>query len=190
EERLRTRFEWGIIADVQPPSIETKVAILRMKAEYERYVVPNDVIYLIAERVESNIREMESLLSRVALYAKMLNQDITMSLANESLKDYIDHRKAQMSADTVIDATCKYFNVTRSDITSKKKTKEIVEPRQIAIYLILEFLSLPLASIGQIFGGRDHTTIIHARDKISDRLKTDKKLVVQLNDIRNMIRGN
>lgn len=190
EERLRTRFEWGIIADVQPPSIETKVAILKMKAEYERYIVPNDVIYLIAERVESNIREMESLLSRVALYAKMLNQNITLSLANESLKDYIDHRKAQMSADTVIDAVCKYFNATRDDLTSKKKTKEIVEPRQIAIYLILEFLSLPLASIGQIFGGRDHTTIIHARDKISDRVKVDKKLVVQLNDIRNMIKGS
>ncbi len=190
EERLRTRFEWGIIADVQPPSIETKVAILQMKAEYERYVISKDVIYMIAERVESNIREMESLLSRVALYAKMLNQPITMSLASESLKDYIDHRKAQMSADTIIDATCKYFNISRDDITSKKKTKEIVEPRQIAIFLILEFLSLPLASIGQIFGGRDHTTVIHARDKIADKSKSDKKLMVQLNDIRNMIHGN
>ena len=190
EERLRTRFEWGIIADVQPPSIETKVAILQMKAEQERYIIPRDVIYLIAERVESNIREMESLLSRVSLYAKMLNQDITIGLATESLKDYIDHKKVQMSADTIINATCKYFNITRDDIVSKKKTKEIVEPRQIAIFLILEFLSLPLASIGQIFGGRDHTTVIHARDKITNRQKDDKKLVVQLNDIRNMINGN
>ena len=161
-----------------------------MKAEQERYIIPRDVIYLIAERVESNIREMESLLSRVSLYAKMLNQDITIGLATESLKDYIDHKKVQMSADTIINATCKYFNITRDDIVSKKKTKEIVEPRQIAIFLILEFLSLPLASIGQIFGGRDHTTVIHARDKITNRQKDDKKLVVQLNDIRNMINGN
>lgn len=190
EERLRTRFEWGIIADIQPPSLETKVAILQMKAEQERYLVPINVIYLIAERVESNIREMESLLSRVALYAKMLSSDITLELAQESLKDYTDHRKAQMSADTVIDATCKYFNILRSDLVGKKKTKDIVEPRQIAIYLILEFLSLPLASIGQIFGGRDHTTVIHARDKISERLKVEKKLVVQVNDIRNMVKGN
>lgn len=190
EDRLRTRFEWGIIADIQPPSLETKVAILQMKAEQERYLVPADVIYFIAERVESNIREMESLLSRVALYSKMQDKDITMELAQESLKDYADHRKSQMSADTIIDATCKYFNILRSDVVGKKKTKEIVEPRQIAIYLILEFLSLPLASIGQIFGGRDHTTVIHARDKISDRLKTEKKLVVQVNDIRNMVKGN
>ena len=190
EERLRTRFEWGIIADVQPPSLETKVAILQMKAEQERYLIPNDVIYFIAERVESNIREMESLLARVALYSKMVGQDVTLTLAQESLRDYTDHRRAQMSADTVIDATCKYFNVSRDDLTGKRKTKEIVEPRQIAMYLILEFLSLPLMSVGQIFGGRDYTTVIHARDKISDKLRTDKKLVVQVNDIRNMIKGD
>lgn len=190
EERLRTRFEWGIIADVQPPSIETKVAILRMKADEQRLLIPDDVIYLIAERVESNIREMESLLSRVALYAKMMGEDISIELANDSLKDYTDHRKAQTSADSIIEATCKYFNITRDDITSKKKTKDIVLPRQIAMFLILEFLSMPLASIGQIFGGRDHTTIIHARDKITQKLKTDSKLVAQVNDIRNMIHGN
>ena len=189
EERLRTRFEWGIIADVQPPSIETKVAILQMKAEQERYIIPRDVYFLIAERVESNIREMESLLSRVSLYAKMLNQDVTIALATESLKDYNDHKKVQMSADTIIHATCKYFNISHDDIVSKKKTKEIVEPRQIAIYLCTEFLSLPLATIGVIFC-RDHTTVIHARDKIAGRQVEDKKLVVQLNDIRNMISGN
>lgn len=190
EERLRTRFEWGIIADVQPPSLETKVAILQMKAEQERYIIPNDVIYFIAERVESNIREMESLLARVTLYSKMVDKEVTLELAQESLRDYADHRRSQMSADTVIEATCKYFNISRDDLTGKRKTKEIVEPRQIAMFLILEFLSLPLMSVGQIFGGRDYTTVIHARDKISDRLKTDKKLVVQVNDIRNMIKGN
>ncbi len=190
EERLRTRFEWGIIADVQPPSLETKVAILQMKAEQERYLIPSDVIYFIAERVESNIREMESLLARVALYSKMVDKEVTLELAQESLRDYADHRRSQTSADTIIEATCKYFNIQRSDLTGKRKTKEIVEPRQIAMYLILEFLSLPLMSVGQIFGGRDYTTVIHARDKISDRLKTDKKLVVQVNDIRNMIKGN
>ncbi len=190
EERLRTRFEWGIIADVQPPSLETKVAILQMKAEQERYIIPNDVFYFIAERVDSNIREMESLLARVALYSKMVDKEVSLDLAKEALRDYADHRRSQMSADTVIEATCKYFNISRDDLTGKRKTKEIVEPRQIAMYLILEFLSLPLMSVGQIFGGRDYTTVIHARDKISDRLKTDKKLVVQVNDIRNMIKGN
>ncbi|MBR2495803.1 MAG: chromosomal replication initiator protein DnaA, partial [Clostridia bacterium] len=122
--------------------------------------------------------------------SKMLDKDITLELTMDSLKDYTDHRKSQMSADTVIDAVCKYFNISREDLTGKRKTKEIVEPRQIAMFLILEFLSLPLASVGQIFGGRDYTTVIHARDKISDSLKTDKKRVVQINDIRNMIKGN
>ncbi len=189
EDRLRTRFEMGMIADVQHPDLETKIAILQKKAEQERYLVPNDVLTMIAQRVESNVREMQGLLSKVAFYGQLLNQPVTMELAMEAIKDHIDNRQEALSADYIIDVVCKYFNISKDDIKGKKKTKEIVVPRQICIYLIYDILGLPLASIGQQFGGRDHTTVIHARDKIAEGQKTDSRLAMQIKDLRNMING-
>ncbi len=189
EERLRTRFEWGMIADVQPPSLETKVAILQMKAEDERAVVPDEVLYDIASRVESNIREMESHLTRVIFFATLQRAEITMDLANEALKDYARPNKKEISPEYIIDIVSKFFDISKEQLVGKKKTKDIVEPRQIAIYVINELLGLPLMAIGRLFGGRDHTTIMHARDKITDRIKTDKTLAVQVSDIIDMIHG-
>ncbi len=189
EERLRTRFEWGMIADVQPPSLETKVAILQMKAIDEKAIVPDEVLYDIASRVESNIREMESHLTRVVFFATLQKSEITMSLANEALKDYARPNKKEISPEYIIDVVSKFFNVPKEQLVGKKKTKDIVEPRQIAIYVINELLGLPLMAIGQLFGGRDHTTIMHARDKITERIKTDKTLAVQVSDIIGMVHG-
>lgn len=189
EERLRTRFEWGMIADVQPPSLETKVAILQMKAEDEMAIVPDEVLYDIASRVESNIREIESHLTRVIFFAALQKTPITMEIANEALKDYARPNKKEISPEYIIDVVSKFFDVPKEQLVGKKKTKDIVEPRQIAIYVINELLGLPLMAIGRLFGGRDHTTIMHARDKITDRIKTDKTLATQVSDIIDMVKG-
>ncbi|MFI3166957.1 MAG: chromosomal replication initiator protein DnaA [Bacillota bacterium] len=190
EERLRTRFEWGMIADVQPPSLETKVAILQMKAAVEKYIVPNDVLYDIASRVESNIREMESLLSRVIFFATLRNSNITMALANEALKDYAKPTKpAEISPEMIMDVVSRLFEIPKDQLIGKKKTKDIVMARQIAIYVINELLGLPLMAIGGLFGGRDHTTIMHARDKITAQIKTDKELAIKVSDVIDMVHG-
>jgi chromosomal replication initiator protein len=188
EERLRTRFEWGMTADIQPPDLETRIAIIQKKAAQEKYNVSNEVLSLIAEKVQSNIREMEGLLSRVVFYASLTGRAANdIDMANEALKDYLDDKKESINADSIIDAVCLYYSVDRAGLIGKKKNKEIVDPRQICIYLITEFLSLPLTSIGQIFGGRDHTTIMHARDKISALTREDGKTATQIKDLKNII---
>lgn len=187
EERLRTRFEWGLIADIQPPDLETRIAILAKKAEQQNKNYSLDLLTFIAEKVDSNIREMEGLLSKVIFYSDLIKKDATIAIAEEALRDYIDTKKETITAWDIINATCSYFNITTTDITGKKKNKNIVIPRQIAIYLITDLINLPLVSIGELFGGKDHTTIIYARDKISDLIKTDPKIKLQVNDIKDMI---
>ena len=187
EERLRTRFEWGLIADIQPPDLETRIAILSKKAEQQNKVYPLDLLTFIAEKVDSNIREMEGLLSRVIFYSDLIKKDATIAIAEEALRDYVDTKKETITAWDIINTTCNYFNITTADITGKKKNKNIVLPRQIAIYLITDLLNLPLVSIGELFGGKDHTTIIYARDKIAELVKTDTKIKLQINDIKDMI---
>ena len=187
EERLRTRFEWGLIADIQPPDLETRIAILAKKAEQQNKNYSIDLLTFIAEKVDSNIREMEGLLSKVIFYSDLIKKEATISIAEEALRDYIDTKKETITAWDIINATCSYFNITTTDITGKKKNKSIVIPRQIAIYLITDLINLPLVSIGELFGGKDHTTIIYARDKISDLIKTDPKIKLQVNDIKDMI---
>lgn len=187
EERLRTRFEWGLIADIQPPDLETRIAILSKKAEQQNKVYSLELLTFIAQKVDSNIREMEGLLSRVIFYSELIGKEANISIAEEALRDYVDTKKETITAYDIINTTCNYFNITSAEITGKKKNKNIVIPRQAAIYLITDLLSLPLVSIGELFGGRDHTTIIYARDKIAETVKTDTKLKLQLNDIKDML---
>lgn len=188
EERLRTRFEWGLIVDIQPPDLETRIAILAKKAEHENKIYSMELLTFIAEKVESNIREMEGLLKRVIFYSDLIGKEATVAIAEEALRDYIDDtKKDTITAYDIINTTCNYFNVTNADITGKKKTKNIVIPRQIAIYLIIDLLNLPQKTIGELFGGRDHTTIIYARDKIAEQMKTDTKLKLQVADIKDML---
>ena len=187
-DRLRSRFQSGLIADIQPPELETRLAILRKKAEKENFNVEDAVFNFIAESAESNVREMEGLLYRVTFYASLLgSQKVTYDVAIEALKDYMDSKKEQLTADRVISTVCEYFHISKEDIISKKKNKDIVEPRMVCIYVITDMLNMPLAAIGNILGGRDHTTIIHARDKIAEQLKNNDNISIAVKDIKDML---
>ena len=188
EERLRSRFTSGLIQDIQTPDFETRVAILRKKAQQEKYSIDDEVINFIAEKIDTNIREMEGILSKVFFFATLLGKkSATLEEAYEAMKENMDEIKEGLSPDMVIDTVCKYFNISKNDIVGKKKNKEIVEPRMICIYLICELLDLPLVAIGKKFGDRDHTTIMHARDKITEQNKTNNKIKVYITDIKDLL---
>ncbi len=186
-DRLRSRFASGFIQDMQIPDFETRVAILRKKAQLEKYFIDDDVITFIAEKIDTNIRELEGMLSKVYFFATLLGKkSATLEEAKEAFKEDLDEKREDLTIENIIDAVCKYFSVSKSDLVGKKKNKEIVEPRMIAIYLINELLDLPLVIIGKAFGGRDHTTIIHARDKITEQMKENgktKSLVTSVKEI-------
>ncbi len=190
-DRLRSRFTSGLIQDIQSPDLETRIAILRKKSQLEKYVIDDDVIDFIAEKINTNIRELEGMLSKVYFLANLSNKhSATMEEALEAFNGQLEEDKNEgLSADDIIDTVCKYFDITRQDIIGKKKSKEVVEPRMIAIYLISEILEIPLVSIGKMFGGRDHTTIMHSRDKISDELKTSHKIQSFISEIKKMLKG-
>lgn len=190
-DRLRSRFTCGLIQDIQSPDLETRIAILRKKCQLEKYVIDDDVIDLIAEKINTNIRELEGMLSKVYFLATLSNKhSATIEEALEAFNGQIEEDKNEgLSPDDIIDTVCKYFDITRQDIVGKKKSKDVVEPRMIAIYLINEILEIPLVSIGKIFGGRDHTTIMHSRDKISDELKTSHKIKSFVSEIKKMLKG-
>lgn len=188
EDRLRTRFSWGLSVDIQPPNMETRVAILKMKAAHENFKLSDEVAEFIAENATTNIREMEGLLNKIIFFSSLANRVIdTKELAYDALQDFIDEKKETLDAEDIVSTVCRYFNITTADIFSKKKTKNIVEPRMIAIYLITDLLSMPLISIGQLFGGRDHTTVIHARDKIGEEIKTNPRIKIIVADLKNML---
>lgn len=188
EDRLRTRFSWGLSVDIQPPNMETRVAILKMKAAHENFKLSDEVAEFIAENATTNIREMEGLLNKIIFFSSLANRVIdTKELAYDALQDFIDEKKETLDAEDIVSTVCRYFNITTADIFSKKKTKNIVEPRMIAIYLITDLLSMPLISIGQLFGGRDHTTVIHARDKIGEEIKTNPRIKIIVADLKNLL---
>ncbi|RBP36148.1 chromosomal replication initiator protein DnaA [Garciella nitratireducens] len=177
EDRLRSRFEWGLIADIQPPDLETRIAILRKKATVENLEVPNEVMHFIATKIKSNIRELEGALIRIVAYSSLTGQDITIDLANEALKDIIsgnDPKKITVSM--IKEVVAEYFNMKVEDFNSKRRTRAIAYPRQIAMYLSREMTDLSLPKVGEEFGGRDHSTVIHACDKISNDIKKDLSL--------------
>ena len=188
EERLKSRFASGLIQDIQKPDFETRVAILQKKAMIEKYLVEPDVFQFIAERVDTNIREMEGFLSKVVFYANLIGKQIaTLTDAKEALKNYLETSKEALSSDRIITAVSDYYNIAREDILGKKKTKEIVSARQVCIYLITELMDLPLTAIGEVFGGRDHTTIIHSRDKICELVKTKTSIAVAITDLKEIL---
>lgn len=189
EERLRSRFEWGMIADIGVPDIETRIAILNKKAQMERYNVSREVIEYIAEISTTNVREMEGFLQRVVFYANLNNINvITRSTAVEALKNIAKDDQETIDATKIIEIVCKFYGLKKEEILSRKRTKNIAEARQIAMYLITEYINIPLDSIGSIFG-KDHSTVIYAKNKVSDDIKHSKKLEVQINDMKQMIEG-
>jgi chromosomal replication initiator protein len=169
EDRLRSRFEWGLIADIQPPDLETRIAILKKKAKVENIDVPDDVMQYIASKIQSNIRELEGALIRIVAYSSLTNKKITLELAEEALKDIISSDKPKkITVKLIKEVVSKEFNIKVEDFNSRKRTKSIAYPRQIAMYLTRELTDLSLPKIGEEFGGRDHTTVIHAYDKITE----------------------
>ena len=191
EERLRSRFTSGLIQDIQQPDFETRLAILQKKAQLEGYNVDKGVLDFIAEKVDSNIRELEGALRGTFFHAKLLDKpSATIEDAEETLKETIDLNKKKITAERIMDVVCKYYNIQKTDLVGKKKNKEIVDPRQVCIYLITELIDIPLASIGSLFGGRDHTTIIHARDKIASNIKTNNNLKITINDLTAMVKSD
>lgn len=188
EERLRSRFSSGLLQDIQTPDYETRVAILRKKASQEGYLVDNDVIDFIAQKLDTNIREMEGILSKVVFYSSLIGKpSATMEDAKEALKDSNEPEKESLDAEKILQTVCQFFKISKEELIGKKKNKEIVEPRQLCIYLINDMLDIPLTAIGAIFGGRDHTTIMHARDKISTQIKINPHIKTLVGDIKSQI---
>ncbi|MBR0576539.1 chromosomal replication initiator protein DnaA [Proteiniclasticum sp. BAD-10] len=179
EDRLRTRFAWGLQADIQAPDFETRIAILKKKAEIEKYVVSSDVMVYIATKIKSNIRELEGALIRVMAYSSLTNnKNITVDLAAEALKDIISSSQTRsITIDLIQDVVANYFNLSVQELKSQRRTRNVAYPRQIAMYLSRKLTDMSLPKIGDEFGGRDHTTVIHAYEKISDALKTDDSLI-------------
>lgn len=188
EERLRSRFEWGLITDIQPPDFETRIAILQKKAMMENLIIPDDVINFIATKIETNIRELEGALIRVVAYSSLTNCPIDMQLAEQVLKDLIPNGKPkQVTSVQIVKEVGNYFSINPEDFKSKKRTKDLAFARQVAMYLCCELTDLSLPKIGEEFGGRDHTTVIHARDKITSDMQQDIQLLNAIESIKKKI---
>lgn len=184
EDRLRSRFEWGLIADIQPPDFETRIAILKKKADVENLNIPNEVMVYIANKIQSNIRELEGALIRIVAFSSLTNREISVELASEALKDIISNKNAkQITAALIQDVVASYYNLRIEDFKSKRRTRNVAFPRQIAMYLARKLTDLSLPRIGEEFGGRDHTTVIHAYEKISADLEKDDGLKETIDEI-------
>ncbi|MFJ7978076.1 chromosomal replication initiator protein DnaA [Peribacillus sp. JNUCC 23] len=189
EDRLRSRFEWGLITDITPPDLETRIAILRKKAKADGLDIPNEVMLYIANQIDSNIRELEGALIRVVAYSSLINKDINADLAAEALKDIIPSSKPKIITILEIQKTVgEHYNIKLEDFKAKKRTKTLAFPRQIAMYLSRELTDFSLPKIGDEFGGRDHTTVIHAHEKISKLLQTDPLLQRQVKEIQEQLK--
>ncbi|GAA1977222.1 hypothetical protein GCM10009777_07890 [Microbacterium pumilum] len=184
EDRMRSRFEWGLITDVQAPDLETRIAILRKKAQSERLHIPDEVLEYIATVVSSNIRELEGALIRVSAFASLNRSTLDMSLAQTVLRDIVDQDDANIISPTdIISATAHYFKLTVDDLYGSSRSQSVATARQIAMYLCRERTSLSLPKIGQLFGNRDHTTVMYAYKKISDLMKERRSIYNQVSEI-------
>ncbi len=189
EDRLRTRFEWGLITDIQPPDLETRIAILRKKAVQERLAAPPEVLEFIASKIQSNIRELEGALIRVTAFASLNRQGVDLALAEVVLKDLIpDSGSPDITAATIMAATAEYFSMSLEDLCGTSRSRVLVNARQIAMYLCRELTDLSLPKIGQTFGGRDHTTVMHADRKIRSLMAERRSIYNQVTELTNRIK--
>ncbi|MBE0598367.1 MAG: chromosomal replication initiator protein DnaA [Desulfuromonadales bacterium] len=187
EERLRSRFEWGLIADIQPPDVETKQAILKMKAEQNGIYLPEEVTLFLATSVTSNIRELEGYLVRIGAYASLTSTPVSLAMAKEVLKDILVEKAREITVEDIQKIVGSHYNIKVSEIKSGRRLKALVLPRQIAMYLARQMTSSSYPELGERFGGKDHSTIIHAIKKIEKRLEEDYQLRSTINLIRNTI---
>lgn len=190
EERLRTRFEQGLIANILPPDLETKIAILKRKALEKKYILPDDVLAFLAKNTDNNVRTLEGRLNKVIFASKLHEQPITLQLAANALQEAIGSESGEQETktpETIIRATCNYYSITEADLLGKNKRQELVRARQICTYLMCELLSLPLVNVGKAMGGKDHTTVIYSRDKIADLLRVNDAVLKEVNDIKSAV---
>ncbi|MDD5794219.1 MAG: chromosomal replication initiator protein DnaA [Clostridiales bacterium] len=191
EDRLRSRFEWGLIADIQEPDFETRMAILKKKADVEKLNVANEVMVYIASKIKSNIRELEGALIRIVAYSSLTNKEITVDLASEALKDIISKKQSKnVTINLIQDVVASYYNLNIDELKSQRRTRNIAYPRQIAMYLSRKLTDMSLPKIGEEFGGRDHTTVIHAYEKISENLNSDENLQHTIDEITKKLTQN
>ncbi len=191
EERLRTRFECGLIADISSPDFETRVAILRKKEEMERQHIDDEIINYIATNVKSNIRELEGAYNRLIALSTLEKREINMSLAEEAIKDIISpNQERKITLELILEIIAEHFNISPTDIKGNKRSSDIVFPRQICMYLSRDILGTPLKQIGEFLGGKDHTTILHGVEKISEEIKTKESTKQLVNTIKNKINPN
>lgn len=189
EERLRSRFEWGLIADIQKPDVDTRCAILRRKATDDLIRVGDDVLQMIAERVDSNIRELEGSLNRLVAYAGLSGREIDMKLAEEALREvFQDHKPTSISVEEIISAVCEYYAISEEEIRGKRRNQSFAVPRQVAMYLARKLTTSSLPKIGESLGGRDHTTVLHGCSKIETLSRESAPLKNALDDISKQLR--
>ncbi|KAF0111342.1 MAG: chromosomal replication initiator protein [Chloroflexi bacterium] len=188
EERLRSRFEWGLTADIQPPDLETRIAILRVKAERSHHIVPAGILELIARQFTSNIRELEGALTRVMAYSDLRGKPLTDDLVNVALTDLIPQRNTFEPA-RVVDVVASVFGITPEKLLGRGRTREVALPRQVVMYLLRQEANVSLPKIGQVLGGRDHTTVIYACEKVADMMERDELLRRQIFQIREQLHG-
>ena len=189
EERLRTRFEWGLITDIQPPDLETRLAILQKKAATEGLSVPPDVMSFIASKIQTNIRELEGALIRVVAYSSLTRSDVTLELAQSVLQSLLPNgQEARVTADLVVSVAADYFGITPEEIRSASRSRPLVTARQMAMYLCRELTDMSLPAIGRAFGGRDHSTVIYAKDKVRELIQERQSCYEQVQELTTRIR--
>lgn len=188
EERLRSRFEWGLTVDIQAPDLETRLAILQSKAERSGRAVPHDILSLIAQRIRSNIRELEGALTRVLAYSDLIGHPLNLSMANMALADLLPLR-GSIQAEQVVQIVAKSFNIKTEQIMGRNRSREIALPRHVAMYLLREDANISLPQIGEKMGGRDHTTVMHACEKVADLIERDDLFRHQIIQIREQLYG-
>ncbi|MGH9603294.1 MAG: chromosomal replication initiator protein DnaA, partial [Terriglobales bacterium] len=187
EDRLRSRFEWGLIADIQPPDLETKVAILQKKAEADRVALPNDVALYIASNIRSNVRELEGALIRLLAYSSLTGVTVNLPTTQQVLKNIIDAQSRKVNIETIQKAVAEQFGLRVAEIKAKDNSRSVVFPRQIAMYLAKQLTEASLPEIGRQFGGKHHTTVMHSVEKIEHSRKTDKDLNRVLNKLTEIL---
>src|SRR5215471_16318121 len=189
EDRLRSRFEWGLIADIQPPDLETKVAILQKKAEQEKVTLPTDVALYVASNIRSNVRELEGALIRLVAHSSLTGAEVTLSTAQQVLKNFIDSQARKISIESIQKAVAEQFGLRTPEIKQKNNSRSIVVPRQIAMYLAKHLTEASLPEIGRQFGGKHHTTVLHSVEKIEEVRKNDKDLNRLINKLTEQLGG-
>ncbi|HEY4687361.1 MAG TPA: chromosomal replication initiator protein DnaA [Candidatus Subteraquimicrobiales bacterium] len=190
EDRLKSRFEWGLITDITPPDLETRIAILRKKSQWEKLEVPNEILELVASRIQSNIRELEGALTRILAFSSLTKSEIDLDLAKDVLKDTFPEKESRpVTVQTIQQEVCRYFRLPKTELVGTKRSQSIVYPRQIAMYLTRELTDLSLPKIGEEFGKRDHTTVIHANTKIEKLMNEQHEVYHQIRELINRIKN-